>query len=164
MNDKDLVLEAKNFSIDWYERGYEKGETQKFWLTLLQKILRVDEPDKIIDFEVPVPSGYIDAYIPATKVLIEQKSFDVPLDNEVFAQAKRYADALPEHKKPRWIVTCNFAEFKIYKPNRPEPTVIKLRDLRYNFQRLKFLIDPNADDAPPDEKISRDALNIISQI
>ena len=164
MHDNDIALYAKDFSMDWHERGYEKGETQKFWLSLLNKIFRVNEPDKIINFEVPVPNGYIDAYIPATKVLIEQKSFDVPLDNEVFAQAKRYADALPDDKRPRWIITCNFQEFKIYKPNRPEPTVIKLRDLRYNFQRLNFLIDFAADDAPPDEKISKDALHIISQI
>ena len=164
MEDIDIALEAKNFSMDWYERGYEKGETQKFWLTLLQKILRVNNPDKIIEFELPVPNGFIDAYFPATKVLIEQKSFDVPLDNEVFAQAQRYADALPDDKKPRWIITCNFAEFKIYKPSRLEPTIIKLRDLRYHFQRLNFLINPNADDAPPDEKISKDALDIIEKI
>ena len=114
MNDIDIAHVAKIFSMDWHERGYEKGETQKFWRALLKKIFGVDDPDKFIDFEVPVPQGYIDAYIPATKVLIEQKSFDVELDKSVLEQAMRYADALPADKKPRWIVTCNFQEFRVY--------------------------------------------------
>lgn len=168
MEDIDIALEAKNFSMDWYERGYEKGETQKFWLTLLQKILRVNNPDKIIEFELPVPNGFIDAYFPATKVLIEQKSFDVPLGNEVFAQAQRYADALPDNKKPRWIITCNFQEFKIYNCTEnlfePRLTTFKLRDLVYEYPRLKILIDYNADDSSPQEKISKAALDDIEKI
>ena len=169
--DKDA---AKNFSNDWYEIGDEKSDTHVFWLTLLRDVFEISKPEKIIKFEVPVPQGSIDAYIAATKVLIEQKSFGVDLSKKIpqsdgkfltpFEQAQRYADALPDDKKPRWIVTCNFAEFRIYKPNRDEPTVIKLRDLRYQFPRLNFLIDPNADDAPPEEKISKDALDVISKI
>ena len=163
-------MNVKDFADDWYERGDEKSDTQKFWLTLLRDVFDIDKPEKIIDFE----KNIIDAYIARTKVLIEQKSFGVDLtkkylqsDGELltpFEQAKRYADALPADDKPRWIVTCNFAEFRIYKPNRIEPTVIKLRDLRYQFARLKFLIDPTADDSPPEEKISKDAANIVHKI
>ncbi len=163
---------AKIFADDWYERGYEKGETQKFWRALLKKVLGVEEPDDIIDFEIPVPNGFIDAYIAKTKVLIEQKRYGEDLTKKFlqsdgkfltpYEQAQRYAQTLEE--PPRWIVTCNFAEFRIYKPDRDEPTIIKLRDLRYQFPRLKFLIDATADDSPPEEKISKEALEVISKI
>ena len=163
---------AKIFANDWYERGDEKSDTQIFWLTFLRDVFDIAKPEKIIDFEISVPGGFIDAYIAKTKVLIEQKSFGVDLTKKIlqsdgtlltpYEQAKRYAKALEE--QPRWIVTCNFSEFRIYKPNRDEPTVIKLRDLRYQFPRLKFLIDPTADDSPPEEKISKDAAEIIENI
>ena len=163
---------AKIFANDWYETGDEKSDTQKFWWTLLRDVFDVARPEKIIDFEISVPGGFIDAYISTTKVLIEQKSFGVDLSKKIlqsdgkfltpYEQAQRYAQVLSE--KPRWIVTCNFSEFRIYKRGRDEPTVIKLRDLRYQFQRLKFLIDPAADDTPPEEKISKEALDIIEKI
>ncbi len=166
---KDAV---KNFADEWYERGDEKSDTQKFWLTLLRDVFDVDRPEKFIDFEQPVPNGFIDGFIAKTKVLIEQKSFDVDLSKEIvqsdgtkltpYEQALRYAQALDE--PPRWIITCNFSEFRIYKAGREDPTVIKLRDLRYQFPRLKFLIDPNADDTPPEEKISDEAAKIIEAI
>ena len=178
MNDIDVALEAKKFSMNWHERGYEKGETQKFWRELLQKVFGVAEPDKIVDYEVPVQNGYIDAYFPATKVLIEQKSFDVDLDKKAlqsdgeeltpFEQAKRYADALPDDKKPHWIITCNFSEFRIYNLAEnlftPRLTTFKLRELIYEYPRLNILIDPNADDASPQERISKAALADIEKI
>ena len=163
---------AKIFADEWYELGDEKSDTQKFWLTFLRDVFDIARPEKIIDFEISVPNGFIDAYIPSTKVLIEQKSFGVDLTKKIlqsdgkfltpYEQAVRYAQALDE--PPRRIVTCNFSEFRIYKPGREEPTVIKLRDLRYQFPRLKFLIDPKADDTPPEEKISAEAAKIIENI
>ena len=163
---------AKFFADDWNGHGNEKSDTQKFWLTFLRDVFAVDKPEKIIDFEISVPGGFIDACIAKTKVLIEQKSFGVDLTKKILQsdgeflspleQAERYAKSLDEPL--RWIVTCNFSEFRIYKCGREEPTVIKLRDLRYQFRRLKFLIDPTADDTPPEEKISAEAANIIENI
>ncbi|MBE8949875.1 MAG: class I SAM-dependent DNA methyltransferase [Quinella sp. 3Q1] len=163
---------AKIFANDWYELGDEKSDTQKFWWTLLRDVFDIERPEKLIDFEISVPNGFIDAYIASTKVLIEQKSFGVDLSKKIlqsdgkfltpYEQAERYAQVLSE--KPRWIVTCNFSEFRIYKNGRDEPTIIKLRDLRYQFPRLKFLIDPAADDSPPEEKISAEALAVIEKI
>lgn len=165
---------TKIFVNEWYEGGGESGNYQIFWLTLLRDVFDIERPERLIEFQKPVDGRHIDAYIAKTKVLIEQKSFGVDLTKKIlqsdgkfltpFEQSKRYAEALPADEKPLWIVTCNFSEFRIYKPNRDEPTVIKLRDLRYQFQRLKFLIDPTADDSPPEEKISAEAARIIEKI
>ncbi|MBO4779482.1 MAG: class I SAM-dependent DNA methyltransferase, partial [Selenomonadaceae bacterium] len=169
---------AKIFANEWYYSGNEIGDYQIFWLTLLRDVFGVDKPERFITFQKSVNGKHIDAYIARTKVLIEHKTFGDDLskkflqsDGELltpFEQAKRYADMLPANEKPRWIVTCNFAEFRIYDLHKNlfdhTATVIKLRDLRYKFQRLRFLIDPTADDRPPEEKISKDAAQIIEKI
>ena len=110
---------AKTFTDNWYEIGNEKSDTQKFWMTFLRDVFDIVKPEKFIDFEIPVPNGFIDAYIPKTRVLIEQKSFGVDLSKKIlqsdgkflspYEQAQRYAENLPE--MPPWIVTCNFSEF-----------------------------------------------------
>ena len=177
MNETELRI--KKFSDEWQGRGYEKGDTQKFWLALLREVLNVDESDKLIDFEKPVKidkrTKFIDGYIAKTKVLIEQKALGVDLSKGAFAQANFYADNLPPSEKPRWIVTCNFAEFIIYdlaKMNSVEyglgvkaykPLTFKLNELHFVYPRLKFFVDPNADPLPEIE-ISLTAADIIKII
>jgi hypothetical protein len=74
-------MNVKNFVEQWKDHGYEKGEAQAFWLTLLRDLFDIDNPEKIIRFEVPVPQGFIDALIEDTHTLIEQKSSNVNLDD-----------------------------------------------------------------------------------
>ncbi|MBR2715066.1 MAG: hypothetical protein IKB73_02520 [Ruminococcus sp.] len=76
MKDTERRLAAKEFYEYWKNKGYEKGESQKFWLSLLQDVLGVTHPEQFITFEEQVKldhTSFIDAYIPATHVLIEQK-------------------------------------------------------------------------------------------
>ena len=119
---KNKSTAAKKFSYKWNAHGGEKQENQKFWLTLLRDIFEIENPEDFIDFEVPVEidgkTHYADAIIKSTKVLIEQKSFGVDL-NSAYEQAKLYADNLPPELQPRFIITCNFAEFQIYDLEQP---------------------------------------------
>ena len=67
---------AKKFSERWKSRGYEKGQSQKFWIDLLQTIFGVENATEYISFEDQVHldhTSFIDGYIPATKVKIEKK-------------------------------------------------------------------------------------------
>ena len=67
---------AKNFSAYWKGKGYEKGESQPFWLSLLRDVYGVEHPEQFIQFEEQVHldhTSFIDGTIPATHVLIEQK-------------------------------------------------------------------------------------------
>ena len=80
---------AKQFVQEWSGKGYEKGETQRFWMALLHDVLGVDNPVKAMEFEIPVKtitkekgSDFIDGYISATKVLIEQKGSHVDLSTK----------------------------------------------------------------------------------
>ena len=159
MNDVEQRAAAKKFAVDWEGKGYEKGQSQIFWATLLHDVYGVAEPAKYINFEDQVKldhTSFIDGYIETTKVLIEQKSLGKNLRAPIkqsdgsfltpFQQAKRYVNELPVSKHPRWIVTCNFESFLVYDMERPndEPQEILLKDLEKEYHRLNFLVKTNA--------------------
>ncbi|MBR4153679.1 MAG: class I SAM-dependent DNA methyltransferase [Selenomonadaceae bacterium] len=162
-------MNAKKFVEQWTGHGYEKGEAQSFWLTLLRDLFDVDEPEKIIRFEVPVSNGFIDALIEDTNTLIEQKSSNVKLDDpEIFLQAKRYDNELEYSRKARRIITCNFKEFRVFDMDKkyPEknPLIIPLEDLPNNYHALDFLIDPYKIKERLEKKLSLEAGRIVAKI
>ena len=147
---------AHEFADRWTGKGYEKGENQIFWVELLQQVFGVENPSEFITFEQQVRldhTSFIDAFIPSTHVMIEQKSLGKSLADGIkqsdgsvltpFQQAKRYANELPRSLHPRWIVTCNFAEFWVYDMERPnsEPLKILLENLEKEYYLLQFLVD-----------------------
>ncbi|MBR5191571.1 MAG: methylase, partial [Clostridia bacterium] len=133
MKDTEIRQHAKAFAEYWKDKGYEQGESQPFWLSLLRDVLGVAEPEKFIQFEEQVMidhTSFIDGHIPATHVLIEQKSRDKDLRKPIkqsdgsllnpFQQAQRYSAGLPYSQRPRWIVTCNFNEILVYDMENPK--------------------------------------------
>lgn len=77
MNEMQQRQAAKEFAEFWKGKGDEKGESQKFWLSLLRDVYGVEHPESYISFEDRVFLGhtsFIDGYIADTKVLIEQKA------------------------------------------------------------------------------------------
>ncbi len=134
------------------------------------------EPDKYIDFEVPVKLGhvsFIDGLIPSTRVLIEQKGQDIALtkgykqsDGSMltpYQQARRYAGYLPHDQNPRWIVVCNFRKFHIHDMNRPNdpPEVVNLSDLEKEYFRLQFLVDEGNENIKREMEISLQAGDLV---
>lgn len=151
MTDTQQRAAAKEFAANWKDRGYEKGESQAFWLSLLRNVYGVEHPEQFITFEEQVHldhTSFIDGVIPSTKVLIEQKGLGKNLNKPIkqsdgslltpFEQAKRYITELPLSQHPRWVVTCNFSEFYVYDMGRPggEPEKILLKDLEKEYYRI----------------------------
>ncbi|MCR5573610.1 MAG: N-6 DNA methylase [Bacteroidaceae bacterium] len=170
---------ARRFVETWKGRGYEKGETQPFWYQLLHDIFGIEVPANFIQFELPVHikhTKFIDAYIPSTKVLIEQKELKKDLDaagkqsdgedKTPYEQADRYASGLKWSQYPRWIVTCNFRTFKIYDKEQPkaEPLVISLDNLEHEYYLLKFLVDDTATTLKKEKEISKEAGELIAKL
>lgn len=167
---------AKQFAAYWATRGDEKQDTQSFWLSLLRTVYGVENPAQFIQFEVPVKLdhvSYIDGFIPATRVLIEQKSANVDLrrgsrqsDGSMltpYQQARRYAAYLPHNQNPRWIVVCNFQQFQIHDMNRPndEPETVLLADLEKEYHRLQFLVDTGSTLVKKEMEVSLQAGEIV---
>lgn len=117
--DKKELLE---FVSRWQGRGYEKGDTQQFWLQLLRTIGYSKVDDVLFEFHVS-SGGFIDVWIPDAGVLIEQKALGIDLDKEEIRQGKPktpltqaldYVDELPRLEQPRFVITCNFSTFRVY--------------------------------------------------
>ncbi len=51
MTDAEQRSAAKKFAADWKDKGYEKGESQPFWLALLRNVYGVELPEQFISFE-----------------------------------------------------------------------------------------------------------------
>ena len=172
------MKDVKKFVAQWTGRGYEKGESQPFWLAFLRDVLGISEPEKFIRFEVPVKlkhTNFIDAFLPDTKVIIEQKSLSESLTQEKsqsdgstltpYEQAQRYGSSLPYSMRPRWIVVCNFAEFLIYDMETlGEPQKILLSELPEKFHAFDFLIDKTKTNLRIELELSLKAGEIVGKL
>ena len=170
---------AKEFAARWQGKGYEKGESQIFWVELLEQVFDIQKPSEFLSFEQQVKldhTAFIDAFIPRTHVMIEQKSIEKDLGEPIkqsdgkfltpFQQAKRYSAELPYSLRPRWIVTCNFREFWVYDMERPkgEPQIILLENLEKEYYRLQFLVDEGNEHLKRELEVSVKAGEIVGLI
>ncbi len=170
---------AREFAARWQGKGYEKGESQRFWLDLLGSVFGVERPTEAMEFEDKVrldKTAFIDVMIPATHVMIEQKSLGKDLRKPIrqsdgslltpFQQAQRYSAVMPYSERPRWIVTCNFEEFDVYDMENPngEPQRILLKDLGKEYYRLQFLVDTGSEHLKKEMEVSMRAGEIVGRI
>ena len=162
MEDKDirqkLIVQTKFWNN---KEGYEKGQCQQFWNSILRCFNpQIDLPNTIVyEKQVKDPATgstkFIDAYIPHTRIIIEQKSSNIALDKPEpqsggamltpFQQAERYDNWLPLDEKARYIVCSNFRFIEIHDRNKPlePPFIIPFTEdgVSKNYYRLKFLLD-----------------------
>lgn len=180
MNSIEQKKQAKAFVERWTGKGYEKGESQRYWIDLLSNVLGVQNATEFIEFEDQVhidkATGFIDAYIPSTKIMIEQKSIDKDLKKAVkqsdgsllnpFQQALRYANELNNDDRPRWIITCNFKSMLIYDLNNRNAGYeeILLKDLTKEYYRLSFIVDSKNEHIKKEEELSFKAGELVGRL
>ncbi len=179
MTEAEKRKAAKLFAEYWKDKGYEKGECQPFWLSLLRDVFDVAHPEQYIKFENQVHidhTSFIDGFIEKTHVLVEQKGVDKDLRKAIkqsdgtmldpFRQAKRYSAELPYSQRPRWIITSNFKEFLIYDMEKPtgEPESILLKDLEKEYYRLQFLVEEKSELLHREEQISIQAGELVGKL
>lgn len=156
---EQLEQAAKDFIQKYKDKTNEKSDTQSFWIDFLG-IFAPNPTDKI-EFEKRVSlshTSFIDAYIPHAKTLIEQKSSGIDLSKAKkqsdgseltpFEQAGRYNNELPHSQKARYIIVCNFDEFRMHDMENPKdpPQIINFTDLEKQIHRFTFLA-PSADES-----------------
>ena len=151
MTDTQQRAAAKAFAKNWKDRGYEKGDSQIFWVELLTTVFGVTEISQFISFEDQVHldhTSFIDGYIEKTHVMIEQKSINKSLTAAIrqsdgsmltpFEQAKRYSSELPYSKRPRWI--RRLSGWKIWKKNIIGYSSLWTRETQIFRGKWKFLL------------------------
>lgn len=180
MTDAEKREAARQFYNKWAGRGKEDEDDRSYWLDILERILGVENATDHIDFQKKVVvdgnTKRIDAYIPETGVLIEQKTLGIPLDRKInqsggvmltpYEQAKRYNDNLPYDERARWIVTSNFSEIWIYNMNAkvPEPVKLQLDNLQAQYPNLDFLIRKEVQKVNLEMEISLQAGEIVGKL
>lgn len=156
MTDAEKREAARQFHNKWVGKGKEDEDDRSYWIDFLQDVMGVDHVTDRIEFQKKVvgPDGNtkrIDAYIPETHVLIEQKSLNIdlskpqPRHNNMtpYEQAKMYDNSLPVSEKAKWIILSNFAEIWVYDMDTrvPEPTKLTLDDIPSKYSLFDFLIN-----------------------
>ena len=150
---------AKDFVARWKAaEGNEQRESNSFWIELCQNVLGIANPTQHLDFERKVKGKRIDVFYEDRSALIENKSRGIDLDTPEqrgkdrygnprmvtpFEQAKWYADNItPRSVMPKWIITCNFDEIRIYDLDREDAETsyetITLDELPEQYHRLSF--------------------------
>ena len=168
---------ARQFFNRWRGKGKEDEDGRSYWIELLSNVFGMKNVTERIDFEKKVVvdgnTKRIDVYIPETRVIIEQKSLNIPLDKKIrnsgdidltpFEQADRYNSKLIFDERARWIVTCNFAEIWIYDMNekQTEPTKIMLEELQTKYSLLDFLIEKEVQKISHEMEVSIKAGDIV---
>ena len=143
----------------------EKSHTEIFWLTLINKVFGIINPGEYIEFQKRVRIEhvkFIDAYIPSTGTLIEQKSPGKDLD-AAFVQAKNYHDWLPLSQRGRYIITCDFNEIHVHDMEEPtkKPEVILVENATKD--NLSFMLTPG-DTLPIALKLSVEAGELVKKL
>ena len=132
---------ATNFAQQWADASYEKGETQSFYNDFFhifgvqrRSVARYEEHVRKLDNS----SGFIDLFWPKV-LIVEQKSAGKNLDMAK-VQAGEYFDALPENLRPRFILVCDFQNFKLRDLDQREYVEFKLSELASHVEKFGFIL------------------------
>ena len=149
---------AIKFVNKWFGKGKEDEDYTDFWYDLLNMIYGVENPWECFKKQGKVIiEGHhkrMDLYVTLSKVVIEQKSFGVDLNEKrkqsdgdflnAMGQAQRYYSNLNKPERGDYIMACNFDEFQIQDQNHMEKGIISfhLKELPDHIDDLDFLIKP----------------------
>ena len=178
----DRALAAERFVEEWRGRGKEDEHDETFWNQFLQEVMGIDRVHHVIDFQKKVKIGRstkkIDGYIPASKVLIEQKTLGIDLKKPAmqsdgqeltpYEQGLRYAAYLPPNEAPNFIIVSNFQEFLIYDrrvdPNGESPIAVSLEELPQQLQVFNFIVDPVNQKIARQQQVNLEAARLIGEV
>ena len=183
LTDTEQREAARQFVNKWRGKGNEDEDGRSYWIDLLHNVLGMENVTDRVDFEKKVyvdgNKKRIDAYIPETRVLIEQKSLGKALDQKIqnsgdidltpYEQAKRYNDNLAFSERARWIITCNFAQIWIYDMDQANskdfaPLKLELDEIQIKYPLLDFLIKKEVKKISHEMEISIKAGDIVGKL
>lgn len=137
----EIRIRAAQFSKDWADAHYEKGETQSFYNDLFEvfglKRRRVAVYERQVK-KLNNKQGFIDLFWPGV-LLVEQKSAGKDL-TKARQQADEYCLGLKDKEYPRYILLSDFQTFELYDLEESIECKFCLEDLADNVEKLGFII------------------------
>ena len=179
---------AKAFVERWMAaEGSEDRESDNFWIELCGELLEIPNPTYVLDRQRKVRGRRIDIFYEDRGILIENKSRGISLDAPEqrgwtgtgknkrprmitpYEQARWYADNIvPRSIAPRWILTCNFDEIRIYDTNNEYPEnsfeTISLEDLPDLLHRLRFFTSKEESRLEREKELSVQAGEVVGRL
>ncbi|HQV80567.1 MAG TPA: class I SAM-dependent DNA methyltransferase, partial [Agitococcus sp.] len=141
----EIKSRAAKFSKDWQHESSEDAEAKSFWDAFFT-VFGVNRRGSKIAYEYPVKkpdgkTGFIDVFW-RNKLIIEHKSKGKDKDlQKAYQQAKDYCLHLKDYDIPRYLLTCDFAQFKLYDLEANEHAIaqFKLADLVHHVELFGFI-------------------------
>lgn len=137
----EIRSRAAEFSREWADAAYEKGQTQSFYNEFFEifdvkrrSVARYEKHVKKLDNK----SGFIDLFWPGV-LLVEQKSAGNNLA-DAYEQAGDYFDGLPESERPRYILVSDFQNFELHDLDTREQASFTLKDLPTHVENFGFIL------------------------
>ncbi len=179
MNQVQQKAAARAFVERWQaEPGNEEEQSRSFWIQLLEEVLGIPNATHVLQFERKVRGRKIDVFYEDMGILIEQKGRGISLDEATvrskkagaetpYQQALWYANNLPFSVRPRWVLTCNFDEVRIYDQEKESPeeyVQIMLEDLPEHLYQLAFFADKGNSRIERERQLSVEAGEIVGNL
>src|SRR5690606_9294726 len=132
---------ALRFSKDWENTHNEDADAKPFLVEFFN-VFGIDRK-RMTSFEQRVKKlddkdGYIDLLWKG-HILIEMKSRGKNLD-KAYAQAKDYLHGIKQHELPKYILICDFENFRLHDLEDDSIISFKLTDLVQNVQHFSYLL------------------------
>ncbi len=132
---------ALHFSKEWAGTSNEEADAQPFLIEFFE-VFGISRK-RVSTFEHKVKklddsSGYIDLLWKGT-ILIEMKSRGKNLD-KAYQQAIDYTHGLKQHELPKYILICDFEDFRLYDLEDGKIIEFKLNDLVNNVRHFGYLL------------------------
>lgn len=169
---------AKEFVARWKASPcVEEEHSRSFWIELLQDVLGIPNATHTLEFERKVKGRTIDVFYEDMGILIEQKGRGISLDKASerskrageetpYQQACWYMANLPHSIRPRWIITCNFDEFRIYDKELEDDSYISLmlEELPEHVHLLSFFADKRNSRLVKEKELSVKAGELVGML
>ena len=137
----EIRARAAQFSEEWREAKYEKGEAQSFYNEFFEvfgvkrrKVASFEEPVKKLDGRY----GFIDLFWKGV-LLVEQKSAGRNL-TRAKEQAFDYFPGIKDTDLPRFILVSDFQSFELHDLDEGGVSKFALKDLHANVEKFGFVI------------------------
>lgn len=153
------------FAKEWKDAERENADAKLFWARFYECFgIR---PESATIYEKAVSRldggrGFIDSFIPG-KLIVEHKSRGKSLD-AAFKQASEYFLALPEHERPRYIITSDFARFRLTDLRTDATHECVLKDLPKRASWFRFLLEDDPDAITEESEADRRAAYQVSSL
>ena len=106
MTNAEIWEACRLFIQKWQGKGKEDEDDRSFWFDIFTQVLDVQNVTDRMEFQKKVVvegnTKRIDAYIPETRVIIEQKSLGIALDKKRLAACRNRTHALWAGKTIQW--------------------------------------------------------------